>query len=293
MNKDKLLSLLKELEDRKDVNNASIVSNEREYVGERGEYLEEANLKSFAPFETGAKDYPFYPAYPDHLQQEPTRDNYDAPIKQYKNKSFPLSGLQEHPQDMAGTGFITASNNSMKKYSYILDMSYDVSDLEKQKADKAVLLFDQVIKDMYKACEFLDLMKQPFEKDSNITTDEVLNIRAEIREYRDNILEKFNIFKGTALQCLNIMEIFSNDTEISKLMKSFIVSIEEIEEAVNELMNVFADLNDPEFVKNVIKWIGNIQLLCDSLEDVIYNRIVRHIKSNILATTWADSISTN
>lgn len=275
-----------------DENFASIVDNQRSFYGyDNSDYLNEADRKSFSPIMQPLKQHPFQEVYPDFINHY-NANEFEKPIKSYKNDNFPASGVFETEKYMAGAGFSLANIN-MDKFSYILDMSYDISNIEKQKADQAIMLFDQVIKNLYKANDYLQLISEPFEKQSDITTDEIMNVRVELRRFRDNLLEKFNDFKHSAVQCLKIMETFSSDTQTLKLIKVFISSIDNLEESVNDFVLLFSNLEDEEFVNNIILGASKIQQLSDDLEEIINNRIIKHIKTNILASSWVDSVGTN
>ena len=87
------------------------------------------------------------------------------------------------------------------------------------------------------------------------------------------------------------MQTFSTDTQTLKLMKSFITSIDELETKVNSFSDFFNDLQSKDFVKDVVTHIEDIQKQCDDVEEIIDERIKNHIQTNILATSWVDSIS--
>lgn len=179
----------------------------------------------------------------------------------------------------------------MIKKSYSVQMSYDVSDSEKQQAEKALLYFKGSENDLRQASDHLNIMKTPFKDNPEMTPEDVMKARAVIRRFRDKALENFDKFKKTAFQCVNLMQTFETDTQTFKLMKSFIASIDQLEVSVNHFADLFDDLESKDFAKNVVTAIEDIQKQCDDIDQIIDERIKSHIQKNILATSWVDSIS--
>ncbi len=170
-------------------------------------------------------------------------------------------------------------------------MSYDVSDSEKQRAEKALLYFRGAEKYLVQASDHLNIMKTPFKDNPEMTPDDIMKERAVIRRFRDTSIDNFDKFKRISFDCVNLMQTFSSDTQTLKLIKSFISSIDELEIKVNNFADLFNDLQSKDFAKDVVTSIEDIQKQCDEIEEIIDERIKSHIQTNILATSWVDSIS--
>jgi hypothetical protein len=179
----------------------------------------------------------------------------------------------------------------MIKKAYSVSMSYDVSDDEKNHAEKALLYFDEAQKKLNIASTHLNIMKTPFKENTDITPESVMEARAAMRRFRDKSIENFNDFKVIAFKCVTIMQTFSSDTQSVKLMKSFISSIDGLELKVNSFAELFSDLQSKEFVTKIVESIENIQDDCKSVDELIDERIKTHIQTNILARSWVDNIS--
>lgn len=179
----------------------------------------------------------------------------------------------------------------MIKKSYSIQMSYDVSDSEKHRAEKALLYFRAADKYLMQASDYLNIMKTPFKDNPEMTPADVMKERAVIRRFRDTAIDNFDKFKRVSFECVNLMQTFSSDTQTLKLMKSFISSIDEIEIRVNAFADLFNDLQSKDFAKDVVTSIEDIQKKCDDINEIIDERIKSHIQTNILATNWVDSIS--
>lgn len=179
----------------------------------------------------------------------------------------------------------------MIKKAYAVQMTYDVSDDEKQQAEKALLFFGHTNKVLNMAKDHLDVMKTPFKDNPEMDPKEVVKARAAIRRFRDKAIENFNEFKREAFKCVNVMQPFASDTQTLKLMKSFISSIDELEIKVNQFTELFNDLESKSFSQDVVKAIEAIQEKCEEIEEIIDERIKDNIQNNILATSWVDNVS--
>lgn len=179
---------------------------------------------------------------------------------------------------------------NMKKKAYVTNMTYDVTDAEKTQAKRAILFFNHALKLLNLASDHMDILKTPFKDNPAMSPEEVMKARAALRRFRDKCVENFNDFKMAAFKCVNSMQPFSSDTQTIKLMKAFISAIDDLEYAVNKFVDLFGDLESKDFPNDVVKEIENIQKQCDELEEMIEDRIKRNIQTNILATTWVDSV---
>ena len=179
----------------------------------------------------------------------------------------------------------------MRKQSYAVQMSHQVSEAKKEQAKKAITAFDTTMKTLRSANDHLDIMFTPFKDHPDISTEQVVKFRAALRRFRDKAIENFNQFKIQAFHCYTLMVVFSSDTQTSKLMKSFISAIEDIEKYVNEFSELFAELESKSFVQDVTKDIEKIHKESDALKEIIEDRIKNHIQKNIIGKNWIDSVS--
>lgn len=179
----------------------------------------------------------------------------------------------------------------MIKKAYVIQMSYDVSDEEKAQGERAISCFNDALKLLNKASDYLNIMKTPFKNNPDMDTNSLMESRAAIRRFRDKAIENFNNFKKSSFNCINIMQNFGSDTQTVKLMKSFISSVDTLEIKVNDFVGLIDDLESKDFAADVIKALESIQQECDDLKEIIDDRIKNHIQSNILARSWVDAVS--
>ncbi len=107
--------IIKSCKPDKDINNADIVSNEREYISDnRDSFLDEGHQGSFAPFLNKTRQDPMDAVYNYIDDQSPTRENYfesKEPIKEHKDEHVvPMVGVFNN--DAGGRGFGPTENYS-------------------------------------------------------------------------------------------------------------------------------------------------------------------------------------
>jgi hypothetical protein len=181
----------------------------------------------------------------------------------------------------------------MIKRGYAIQMTYDISDIEKQEAKKALLHFDNAVKLLGFASDNLNTIKTPFTDNSDMTPESVVKERFFLRQFRDQSIEQFDAFKFSAFKCVSIMQNFSSDTQTIKLMKSFISAIDDLETKVNDFVKSFDVLDSKDFSKKIVEKINDIQKQCDDIHEIVDERIKDHIQKNILANNWVDIVSNN
>jgi len=101
--------IIKKCKPSSDINNADIVSNEREYIGDpRDSFLDESRQSSFAPFLPETREYPFDNVYNDINGQSPTRENYQST---WKDKKKELKNNEETDEETDEVPLVGIYNN--------------------------------------------------------------------------------------------------------------------------------------------------------------------------------------
>lgn len=98
--------LIRSCKSHKDINNADIVSNERDYVGDnRDSVLTDAQQGSFAPYLSEVRQYPYDQVYNPLNDQPGTRENYQEKYNLSENQvSIPDVGQYDNGAGLFGTG---------------------------------------------------------------------------------------------------------------------------------------------------------------------------------------------
>jgi len=178
----------------------------------------------------------------------------------------------------------------MYKKSYMVQMSYDISDAEKMQAEKSLMAFNNTLNLLKVATDHLNVMLTPFKDNPDISSEEIFNFRTQLRDFRDDAIDNFNKFKLAGFQCIVLMQMFSSDTQTVKLMKAFVSSIDDLEGNVNGFAEQFSDLKTKDFIKKIINITLIIKSKCEKIENIINDRLKPHIRENILSKTWINEI---
>jgi hypothetical protein len=179
----------------------------------------------------------------------------------------------------------------MVKRVYAASMSYEVPDEDRERAEKANDAFDYLLRKIHKCDEHLDLIYTPFKDNSNISPEQLYKVRAALRRYRDRVSDNFNALKRISFKCFVRLQPFSTDTSIAKLSKAFVVSIGDVEKQVNRFIELFGQLDSKDFPANLVKSVEAIKKEMAKLEQIVEDRIIKHITENVLARSWVDGVS--
>lgn len=174
---------------------------------------------------------------------------------------------------------------------FAIQLSYNISEREKDFARKALIGLKYVKNNLDKCINYLKLIQTPFKDNNDLTPENTWKTRAALWQYRDNTIDKFNTFKLIAFKSFLILNIFSSDTQVENLKKTYVVSIQELENLVNKFSDLFNDIESKEFKENMVKSIDLIVKKSDEIKKIIDERIETHLKQNILAKTWVDEMS--
>lgn len=178
---------------------------------------------------------------------------------------------------------------AIKKYA--IQLSYSVTDEEKENAEKALSYYNFLLKTMKEADSHLDLIYVPFKDGTPITPEQSWDARAALWRYRDANIKLFNKVKKIAFKCFSIMHEFSSDAQVVKLNKSFVLAIGDLEKQVNRFSELFSELKSKEFGVSIIKSIDNIKKEIAQLEQIVEDRIITFVEQELLNRTWIDLVS--
>lgn len=177
----------------------------------------------------------------------------------------------------------------LKKYA--IQLSYSVTDEEKEKAEQALAYYNFLLKTIKEAVGHLDLIYVPFKDGGAITSEQSWKARSALWRYRDANMEIFNKIKRISFKCFALMHDFSSDAQVVNLNKSFVLAIGDIEKQVNRFSELFSELKSKEFGASIIKSIENIKKEVAQLEQIIEDRIMSFIEGSILNRSWVDLVS--
>jgi len=178
----------------------------------------------------------------------------------------------------------------MIKRSYLNQMTYDISNEEKNQARQLLTYIDYTSKLLDDTKEFLDTIKVPFENNTEMEAKEILSQRVHLREFRDKSLKKFSDFKLNSFYAINVLTKFSSDPKVSGMMKAFVNTVSDTEKTFEKFENLFNNMESGTFVKDVIDVAKLLQAKCKDLENILNDRIRNYVSSNILGETWVSKM---
>jgi flagellar hook-basal body complex protein FliE len=179
----------------------------------------------------------------------------------------------------------------LEKKAYSIQMSFNVPDSERRVAEKAVEHFEDLLSRMKIAVEYLDFIYVPFSEIQQADPEQVVENRVILRKYRDHIKEKFDKIMRKAYRCMLLMGEFNTDSAIAEMMTTFMAAMKDVEKQVNVLLSIFSNLNSAEFKNYLIASIDSVRKQVNQVRQLVNDRILEHIDTNILAKNWMSDLS--
>jgi len=173
-----------------------------------------------------------------------------------------------------------------ERNAYGVQMSFDVPDAERRIAEKAEEQFEELSSKLKLAMEHLDYMYIPFKTHNATDSSQLVENQVMFTRFKVRAKRNFDRIRKKAKYCLALMSEFRTDTATEEMMKSFVANIESVERQVNTFLSLFSNLNSPDFRDNVISTIDAIRKTVSQLRQMINDRILDHIDTNILAKNW-------
>lgn len=178
----------------------------------------------------------------------------------------------------------------LEKKAYSVQMNFNVPESEKRVAEKAEEYFERLLSNAEDVIKYLDLIYVPFSKHQNVDSEMLVEYRRTFRQYKDQVRRKFRRILKTAYRAVALMNEFSIDTATEELMNSFMGSVRELEKYVDTFVSIFSNLSSPDFRNNLISTIDSIKKQLNQIRQLVLDRVMDHIDSNILAKDWAKDL---
>jgi hypothetical protein len=179
----------------------------------------------------------------------------------------------------------------MERRAYAIQMSIDVPDAEKRIAEKAKESFVELGGRLKLFSEYLDMIYDPFKGVETIDPQEIVEHRPLLREIRDKVKEKAKKIDRRADKCMILMREFSSDTNTEEMMDSFSAAVEDVQKQVDTFLGIFSNLDSPDFRNNLVASVEAVKKQLNQLKQLLKDRILDHIDTNILAKNWVSRVS--
>jgi len=181
----------------------------------------------------------------------------------------------------------------IKKKAYSIQMSFNTPQSDKKLAEKAGEQFESMLASLKLAVEYLEHIYYPFKKYDNFDPSIISQYRNTFYKYRDEVKNKFDDINQKSRHCIRLMNHFGVDTSVEDVMSSFTSQFKELNSMVALFLSIFDDLNDPELKKNIISTIDSIKKNTNQIKQLINDRILDYLDTNVLAKSWTDTLDEN
>lgn len=170
--------------------------------------------------------------------------------------------------------------------AYTVQMNLDVPDSEKRTAEKAVEVFESLIGEIKIMLEELEQIYVPFSKRQSLDSDEVVENRHILNKFLNKLKRRFDEVTKKSDFAISLMSEFSTDSTVEELMSSFSANKNELKKQMDYLLSIFSNLNSPDFKDTLLSAIDSVRKQSSQLKQLINDRVLDHIDTNILAKNW-------
>ncbi len=177
----------------------------------------------------------------------------------------------------------------LQKIAGSIDLSFDIPDSEKQIARNTIEYLNGVYSSLKIASDHLDIIYDPFQSHTDISTESIVKNRGVIDRYKQKIKENYNKMKEYAFYSIRELNEFSSDSKIKEIVDAFRSSISDLEDSVVKLLEMLGDYESKTYRDDIVKQIDLIKQYTDNTRELIKDRIIQHVESNILADSWLEN----
>lgn len=180
----------------------------------------------------------------------------------------------------------------LNKKAYSIQMNYSVPESEKQIAKQAEAYLEYLENKLDKFSQYLDIIYLPFKKYHNVDMEMITEYRRTFIQYKDEVKKRFLSINDLVYKIIKLLNNFSSDTSTSEIVESFINSVKDLEKYVETFVSIFSNFNDNDFSKYIISTIDSINKQINQTKQLVKDRLVEHIDTNILAKDWMSDLET-
>ncbi len=176
-----------------------------------------------------------------------------------------------------------------KKIAATIEMSFEIPESEKKKAQEAIDLFKKVLSSLDVAKDHITTMYDPFKEAESIPVESLHENRGVIHRYKEQIKDNFNKTSIYALKAYSALDAFSSDTHIDELINTFKKTMGDLIDQVNVLMDVFGNMQSKEFKNQFISACDSVFSASFEVDKLINERIIDFVNTNIVGSDWISS----
>ena len=192
----------------------------------------------------------------------------------------------------------------MLKTAQTVEMSLDITDSEKKKAELLVGLLKLLCDRLMVFNNYLNKLYNPFKEHQAVSPESINKYRGSLMRFSQELEEQFigpegeqgNNLKSCSIKrlmflCALRLKEFYVDTHIAKLLESFSNDATDVDDNVESLIAMIRNWTSSSFRNNVVMSMENTKKEISELRKLIEDRIIDHINTNILAKNWIEDSS--
>lgn len=141
-----------------------------------------------------------------------------------------------------------------------------------------------------KLMDTLDIIYIPFKENAGITPEQAKVADKHFEVYDKLVKAKMLDLKQRALKCIDFLDEFKTDKEVSSILDSLIKQISEAQEQIDALSIILEDYDNVDFQQNVVKQVELIKKTLSQIKYFIEERVMNHIKKEILNIDWVSDL---
>lgn len=180
---------------------------------------------------------------------------------------------------------------TLRKIAETIELSIDIPDSEKKLGGKIVLRLEKMVKKLDVFNKHLNILYNPFKEYATVSEESVQKYRGSLWKYTKQIKENFEGIRDIAILIVRDLKHFDNDTHVTELVGTFTDDFGDIEDQVISITQVISNWEHPQYKNNVVSAMELLKKEIAEMRKLIYDRIINHINTNILAKNWVDSAS--
>jgi len=177
------------------------------------------------------------------------------------------------------------------KIAQRIEMSIDIPDSKKNIALSLVKKLESIAGKLNSFDSHLDILYNPFSNHDTVSVESVQEIRGTLSRYKEAIKENLFEIKKFAILVVAALETFSSDISVVELLNSFTDFIGELENKSDLLFKDMDNWSSETYRQDILKDIDDIKNQKIQIENLIFDRIIKYINSNILAKSWVSSLN--
>lgn len=174
----------------------------------------------------------------------------------------------------------------IQKIASTIEMSFDIPETEKQKAQDAINALDKVLSSLDVAKDHIEYMYEPFKNSESVSPESLHNVRGVVDRYKEQIKKNFSQTNKHALMAYAALDEFKSDTHIDELNNTFKKTMGDLTDQVNILMKVFGNLESADFKNQLVSACDSIFKAAFEVTKLVNERILDFLNNNIIGKDW-------